>query len=66
MRTEYEIRRRINTLIDEMYELSNTNDDLFTHMTNMKKSVNNYEEIKHIYWILDEPVPKILKSLIKC
>ena len=66
MKTEYEIRNRIDLLISEMYEINDISaGDLFTHMNNVKKSDINYNELKTIFWILDEPLPLIVETLRK-
>ena len=58
MKTEYEIRERANLLINEMDEIKNgTAGDLFTHMNNVRKSSADYDELKTIHWVLDEPLP---------
>ena len=66
MKTEYEIRNRIDLLISEMYEINDIGaGDLFTHMNNVKKSDTNYNELKTIFWILGEPLPRIVETLRK-
>lgn len=64
MRSEYDIRRRIDFLINEMYKIKESQaTDLFTHIHEIRKSANYYKELNHIYWMLDEPFPEIVESL---
>ena len=64
MKTEYEIRDRINSLISEMHKINDTDaGDLFTHMSDVKKSVANYNELETIHWLIDEPLPQIVEEL---
>ena len=64
MKTETEIRRQINLLVDEMYEIQESKPtDLFTHTHHTRKLMDNYKELKCIYWLLDEPLPENIKSL---
>lgn len=56
---ENEIMERIDTLTAEMRAINgNPGQDLFSHMADLRKALDNYKEIKTIYWILDEPLPK--------
>lgn len=64
MKSEHEIRQRIDELTSEMYKIKESkHTDLFTHIGEIKRSVSNYKELKHIYWMLDEPLPEFIESL---
>ncbi len=65
MRSNTEVQERVNSLIAEMKEMNEgPAPDLFTHMRYMRQSMDNYKELKTIYWMLSEPFPENIKSLI--
>lgn len=64
MKTEIEIRDEIAQCVEEMRVIFlSTPSDLFTDTMAMRKSVNSYKEIKHLYWVLNETVPKDIELL---
>ncbi len=65
MRSNTEIQDRIDFLIAEMKEMNEgPAPDLFTHMDYMRRSIDSYNELETIYWMLNEPFPESTKLLI--
>ena len=63
MKSEDEIRKRANILIDELCEINRYSaPDIFSHISGTEKAMDNYRELKIIYDILEEPCPDFIKS----
>ena len=68
MKIEPEIRTRIREVICEMERINerltgNELLDLFTYNIESKNSRIHFDEIKHLFWVLEEDIPKYIVDL---
>lgn len=69
MKTETEIRERVHQLIEKMKvikeegKLEKNNRLIYSDL--MNETLTHLTEIGHLYWLLDEPVPKDILDLTR-
>lgn len=66
MKTENEIQDRIETLVDKIKEINSNPEkhNLFIHSDNLKKRLEHFVEISHLYEVLEERVPKEIYDIV--
>jgi len=65
MRSEAEIRERITELTKKMKGIKVHRDNYLMYSDEIKVKLDCFEEIRHLCWILDEPVPRNIFDLIR-
>ena len=67
MRPESEINKRINELVDKIKFIKTEKDpsNYLTDIDKIKEQLDYLTELRHLYWVLEKPVPVDILTLIK-
>jgi hypothetical protein len=65
MKSEAEIRERLTELTKKMKGIKVHRDNYLMYSDEIKVKLDCLAEIRHLCWILDEPVPKNIFDLIR-
>ncbi|HEX7576249.1 MAG TPA: hypothetical protein VF360_07705 [Candidatus Methanoperedens sp.] len=65
MKLEAELRERIDELTKKMKDMEIHRDNYLMYYDEMKVMLGCLAEVRHLCWVLDEPVPKNIFDLIR-